>query len=207
MIQRGDRMLIGKDIVRRAAAVAMMLCCIAAARGERGTQLNSDSRHVFNVRDFAAKGDGETLDTAAVQAAVDECADASGGIVYVPAGRYLCGTVFLKSNVTLQLAPQAVLLGSGRLADYSDKTKGPEYYPFFNKCLLYGEKASKICLRGTGTINGQGHLYPPGDTTHRPCSCGSSTVRTSPLTACASKPRARGARSTSTVRTSASPGL
>lgn len=160
--------LLGSDIVGRAAAVAMMLCCIAAAGGERGTQVSGYSRHVFDVRDFGAKGDGQTLDTAAVQAAVDACADASGGIVYVPAGRYLCGTVFLKSNVTLELAPQAVLLGSGRLADYSDKTKGPEYYPFFNKCLLYAEKASKICLRGIGTINGQGHLYPPGDTTHRP---------------------------------------
>src|ERR1051325_6251575 len=56
---------------------------------------------VYNVRDFGAQGDGSHLDTAAVQAAVDACAAASGGTVLVPAGIFVIGTVELKSHVTL----------------------------------------------------------------------------------------------------------
>ena len=61
---------------------------------------------VYNVRDFGAKGDGATLDTAAVQAAVDACARDQGGTVLVPAGVFVIGMIELKSNVTLRIAAQ-----------------------------------------------------------------------------------------------------
>lgn len=61
---------------------------------------------IFDVRDFGAKGDGVSLDTAPVQAAVDAAA-AAGGRVLVPSGVYLCGTIVLKSRVTLELLPGA----------------------------------------------------------------------------------------------------
>src|SRR5579884_2625257 len=73
---------------------------------------------VYNVRDFGAKGDGSTLDTAAVQAAIDACNKDKGGIVLVPAGDFLVGTIELKSNVTLHLAAKGRLLGSGKGEDY-----------------------------------------------------------------------------------------
>src|SRR5438552_2970622 len=56
---------------------------------------------IYNVRDFGAKGDGKTLDTAAVQAAIDACNKDRGGIVLVPAGDFVIGSTELKSNVTL----------------------------------------------------------------------------------------------------------
>ena len=60
-----------------------------------------------NVRDFGAVGDGKTLDTAAIQKALD-----AGGIVHFPAGTYLTGTIYLRSNGGLDLAPGATILGS-----------------------------------------------------------------------------------------------
>jgi polygalacturonase len=61
---------------------------------------------IYNIRDFGAKGDGKTLDTVAVQSAIDTCNKEQGGTVLVPAGVFVIGTVELKSNVTLHIATQ-----------------------------------------------------------------------------------------------------
>ena len=65
---------------------------------------------VYNIRDFGAKGDGITLDTAAVQAAIDTCNRDQGGTVLVPACVFVIGTVEMKSNITLHIAAQGQLL-------------------------------------------------------------------------------------------------
>src|SRR5690349_4368178 len=65
----------------------------------------------YNVRDFGAKGDGQTLDSAAVQATIDACNRDRGGTVLIPAGDFVVGTIELKSNVTLHLAAAGRLLG------------------------------------------------------------------------------------------------
>ena len=57
---------------------------------------------VYSVRNYGARGDGSTLDTRALNNAIDACSSAGGGQVLVPAGKYLTGTVHLKSNVTFQ---------------------------------------------------------------------------------------------------------
>src|SRR4030042_6133962 len=67
---------------------------------------------VFDVRDYGAAGDGETLDTPAIQKAIDACATAGGGQVLLPPGKYLSGTVHLKSNVTLLLEAGARVMGN-----------------------------------------------------------------------------------------------
>src|SRR5471032_1480330 len=75
----------------------------------------------FDVKSFGATGDGHALDTVAIQKTIDACAAASGGVVYFPTGRFLSGTLTLKSGVTLRLSPAAVLLGSTNIADYPMK--------------------------------------------------------------------------------------
>ena len=57
---------------------------------------------IFNVLDFGAKADGITIDSAAVQAAVDECAVSGGGVVWFPKAIYVLATVFLKENVHIK---------------------------------------------------------------------------------------------------------
>jgi polygalacturonase len=85
----------------------------------------SGAHGIFNVRDYGAKGDGTTKDTKALQAAIDACALAGGGVVFLPAGRFLSGTLILKSNLTLHLGPGAVLLGSPEPGDYQAKPFPP----------------------------------------------------------------------------------
>jgi len=101
---------------------------------------------VFDVKDFGAKGDHATLDTAAIQAAVDACIRSGGGTVRVPKGDYLCGTVRVGSNIRLELAEGATLWGSRRAEDY---LRG-------NASLLVAEKAQAIELVGPGTLRGIG---------------------------------------------------
>lgn len=118
---------------------------------------------VYSIRSFGAVGDGTTLDTAAIQAAIDACAASSGGTVVVPAGTFLTGTLRLKSNVTLHLEPRAVLLGSTNLADYASDIApcGFVSEACIDKCLIYAENAENIAITGRGTIDGQGAAFPP----------------------------------------------
>lgn len=101
----------------------------------------------YDVTAQGAKGDGNTLDTAAIQKAIDSCYKAGGGIVYFPNGNFLSGTVELKSNVTLRLSPGATLFGSRRMEDYD------------RPHLIYARGAENIAIDGGGAINGNGDAF------------------------------------------------
>ena len=102
--------------------------------------------------------DGKTLNTMAIQCAIDGLSSAGGGTLVFPAGTYLTGTVWLKDNVTLQLDAGAVLLGSPDLKDYPETTVPfPTMNdPFYRRNLLYAEGAHNIAIVGQGRIDGQG---------------------------------------------------
>ena len=86
--------------------LALLGCLSATFAAERET---------LNVRDFGAKGDGQTKDTAAIQKALDACAANGGGTVFVPEGSYqgvyLTGSLMLHANTTLQLSAPGQLDG------------------------------------------------------------------------------------------------
>lgn len=126
----------------------------------------------WNVYSFGAKGDGKTLDTKAIQSAIDECHLKGGGKVLLANGQFLSGTIFLKSNVKLYLESGATLLGSSSYSDYPVK---PSAFPSVtgeyqtDKALIYAEGAENIAIMGDGIINGQGeNLYKPGYKGERP---------------------------------------
>jgi len=124
---------------------------------------------IFNVRDFGAKGDGTTLDTVAVQATIDACASNHGGVVLIPPGVFVIGSTELKSNVTLHLAAQGTLLGSGNGNHYRAAEgiplEGDTTLDDGNVGLLYAVHAENITIEGMGTIDGQGGQFqsPAGD--------------------------------------------
>src|ERR1700730_5573902 len=80
-------------------------------------QIEAKTTGAFDVRAFGAKGDGKTLDTPAVNKAVDAAASAGGGTVHFSAGTYRCFSIHLKSNVALYLDQGATILA----ADPADK--------------------------------------------------------------------------------------
>ncbi|AWI10234.1 glycoside hydrolase family 28 protein [Ereboglobus luteus] len=133
------------------------------------TALNAaDIRSLYDVRDHGAKGDGATLDTAAIQKTIDTCTAEGGGTVWFPAGTYLVGTVHIKDNVTLHLTAGATILGSPNVEDYTEVeklyrqglisgTKGKATYP--QRHLIYARDAKNVAIEGAGAIDGNGDSY------------------------------------------------
>lgn len=146
------------------ASIGLGLSGPAVAHGDVATAgplpPTAGGEPVFNIRDHGAKGDGTTPDTAAVQAAIDACTQAGGGIVLVPAGTFVIGTVELKNNVTLHLAPQGRLLGSPDIAHYGAGRGIPPGNG--NIVLLSAAEAENIAITGTGTIDGNGKTFFTG---------------------------------------------
>ncbi|HEY3762382.1 MAG TPA: glycoside hydrolase family 28 protein [Verrucomicrobiae bacterium] len=161
------------SINRRKMLVTMGL--MAAASPLLGAP-TSDSKimktgwRIFDVREFGATGDGKSLDTASINRAIDACNAANGGMVYLPPGTYLSGTVFLKSNVTLYLEAGATLLGSKNIADYASQAGPPQNGDAGPKHLIFARDAENVGLAGPGCIDGQGSAFwiPSGRVAPKP---------------------------------------
>jgi polygalacturonase len=106
-----------------------------------------------SVTEFGAIGDGKTLNTEALQKAVDAVFEAGGGTLLVPAGVYVTGTVELKSNVNLHLDNGAVLLGSANLDHYRRYSNGTQLG------ILFAQNAENVSITGFGTVDGNGRAY------------------------------------------------
>ena len=85
-------------------------------------ETNSVRKTIFDIRDFGAAGDATTMNTAAIQKAIDACTANGGGQVLVAGGRFVTGTLYLKDHVTLHIASGSALLGSTNIADYTIDT-------------------------------------------------------------------------------------
>jgi hypothetical protein len=120
----------------------------------------SGSRGLFDVHDFGAVGDGVTLDTKAIQSAVDKCG-AAGGVVLFSPGIYLTGSIEFKSNIELQVQKGATILGSSNIVDYFERVPRLKSYNngFIKHSLFYAEGQSNISITGGGTIDGQGAQF------------------------------------------------
>ena len=106
-----------------------------------------------SITEFGAVGDGITLNTDAIQRAIDAVYAAGGGKVTVPPGEFLTGTVVLKSNMHLYLETGAVLRGSPNLADYMRYENGTQLG------MIFALDAENIAISGFGTIDGNGRAY------------------------------------------------
>ena len=96
-----------------------LLCCGAVS-----------ATGVYKVRDFGAKGDGQTLDSPAINAAIEAAVRDGGGQVLLPAGTYLCGSIHLKSNIDLHLSAGCTILAAPakmNAYDASEPFDFPEY--------------------------------------------------------------------------------
>lgn len=111
----------------------------------------------FNILKYGAVGNGTTLNTTAIQKAIDACNQAGGGKVIFPEGRFLSGTIVMKDNVTIHFEKNSVLLGSTDLKDYRNLDPFTEGLGIdVGWALLVAVDAKNIRLEGEGTIDGQG---------------------------------------------------
>ncbi len=149
------------------APLTLMAAGLISEEARAAKTSNEDATNlgarVYNIRNYGAKGDGVTLDTAALQSAIDACHRDGGGTVLVPAGTFPIGTVELKSNVTLHLAAAGKLLGSADGKQYhavdAIPLHGDTTLEDGNWALLFAVNAEKVTIEGPGTIDGQGAQF------------------------------------------------
>lgn len=145
-----------------ASAASLATGAAAAQPPSTGGSATLGAR-VYNIVDFGAKGDGSTLATQAVQAAIDACTRDQGGTVLVPAGVFVIGTIEMKSNVTLHIAAGGKLLGSADGKQYhaadAIPLRGDSTLGDGNVGLIFGVNADNVTIEGPGTIDGQGKQF------------------------------------------------
>jgi len=174
---------------RRVAIQLAKLAGVATAASvwnvTTGSAFAQETARVFDVKAFGAKGDGKSLDTSAINKAIDAAASAGGGRVVLPAGSYLCHSIHLRSNVTLYLGDGATLVaadpvpqgassnGSGGY-DLAEPNQWNQYQDFghshWRNSLIWGEDLHDIAILGPGLIWGKGLSkgYGPGPVAEQP---------------------------------------
>ncbi|ACT60435.1 rhamnogalacturonidase [Hirschia baltica] len=122
---------------------------------------------IVNIRDFGTKGDGSTIDSHAINRAIDHAASMGGGMVFFPAGTYSCFTIRLKSNITLYLDNGAIIKAAPNPEEGSPGYDLPEpidpaikdYQDFghshFQNSLIWGENLENVSIIGDGLIWGK----------------------------------------------------
>jgi polygalacturonase len=133
----------------RSLVAAIAFVCFSSCGGD--ALADAVQGHVFNVRDHGAQGDGKTIDTAAIQKALDACGDPGGGTVLLPAGTYLSQPLVLRTKTTLQLESGATLRATDDPADYKRTDKPNAFTPFIS-----GEDLEDVTIAGRGVIDGAG---------------------------------------------------
>lgn len=117
-------------------------------------------KDTFNILKFGAKADGVTLNTNAINQAIDACNKKGGGVVVVPAGMWLTGPVVLKSNVNLHLQRSAVLQFTEDFTQYPLVAGNWEGLPQMrNQSPISATKATNIAITGHGIIDGAGDAW------------------------------------------------
>jgi polygalacturonase len=131
------------------------------------SKIESAAHGTLDVRAFGATGDGKTLDTPAINKAIDAAAAAGGGVVRFPAGNYLCYSIHLKSHITLLLDAGATIVAADAPAagtsggyDPPEPNAWDKFQDFghshWHNSLIWGEDLQNISIEGQGLIWGKG---------------------------------------------------
>jgi len=114
----------------------------------------------YPITDFGAVAGGETLNTAAIQTAIDAAAAQGGGTVVIPAGVFRSGSIFLKQGVALHLAEGAVLKGSENIADYPKlMTRIEGHFEPWRMALVNASGLTGLRISGPGKLDGSGPVF------------------------------------------------
>jgi polygalacturonase len=178
---RRDVLKLSGSYLAAAAATSSSAFASSPARARQAVQ------RIFDIRTFGATGDGKTIDTPAINRAIEAAAAVGGGTVLVPAGTYLCFSIHLKSHVDLYLAQGSTILAAdgpvnpgettgyngGKYDSPEPKTAWDAYQDFghnhWHNSLMWGEDLHDLSISGPGLIWGRGlnpghgnHVLPDG---------------------------------------------
>jgi len=168
----------------------LLICLLLSLFAFEKPQAQRASPALYDVRAFGAKGDGQTLDTAAINKAIDAAAAAGGGTINFSAGTYLSVSIHLKSNITLHLNQGATILAADTIPgkvtyDLPEPNQWDMYQDFghshWQNSLIWGVGLENVSIVGPGLIDGKGltrrsprprRVSQPGD---RPVTLGGQT--------------------------------
>nr|MDO8116075.1 glycosyl hydrolase family 28-related protein [Candidatus Sigynarchaeota archaeon] len=120
-------------------------------------------KNEHDVKDFGAVGDGNTLDTSAIQAAIRECEKNGGGIVVLPPGNYLSGTIYLCDDLEFRILPGATLISTPDDSKFEPRENHEQMVASGDNCailnhgLLVGKEIDNVCITGGGRLDDQRH--------------------------------------------------
>ena len=143
--------------MRRDPVLIFALALAVSAIAQRG----SEAPKRFVISDFGAVADGKTVNTKAIQAAIDRCAAAGGGVVVVPKGTFVSGAIFLKQGANLYVEKDGVLKGTTNIDDYpmiDTRWEGTEEK--WTSAFVNAEGLTNLDISGEGTIDGSGEEWP-----------------------------------------------
>jgi polygalacturonase len=164
----------------RAGSLGMAAAAIPAVSfAAQKPKSSNSSPGMFDVRTYGATGDGKTLDTGAVNRAIEAAAAAGGGLVLFTPGTYLCFSIHLRSNVHLHIEQGATILAAespkpGETTGYNGgvydaaepKTEWDAYQDYghnhWHNSLIWGEDIHDFSITGTGLIYGKGLSFGAG---------------------------------------------
>lgn len=127
---------------------------------EVGARTSPNKTQSYNVSDYGGIADGVTLNTEAIQKAIDDCASKGGGIVTFSQGRYLTGSIFLKEGVHFIVPKGVMLLGSTELKDYPDMyTRVAGIEMVWPSALVNVLNQKNVMISGEGIVHGQGKVF------------------------------------------------
>ena len=125
-----------------------------------GAKTMPEKTEVYNVADYGAVGDGKTLDTKAIQAAIDACASKGGGIVTFGPGDYPTGSIFIKEGVNLRIDKGVTILGSQDIADYPEiDTRAAGIELKWPAALINVIDQNNVAITGDGIVNARGKPF------------------------------------------------
>ena len=154
-----------RDFLRLSGAgLAGAALPLRAAQAQTSSQIATSG--IYDAKAFGATGDGRTIDTPAINRAIEAAANGGGGTVHFPAGNYLCYSIHLRSNVALYVDQGATIIAadpasSGSSYDLAeDKTAWDAYQDFghnhWHNSLIWGEGLENVSILGPGLIWGRG---------------------------------------------------
>ena len=147
------------------AVLTFILLPVVKSQRTRESRNASKPTTVYDVRAFGARGDGKSVDTRAINSAIDAASVAGGGTVHFPAGTYLSFSIHLRSNITLYLDQGATILAADPKEakgsyDLPEPNQWDMYQDFghshWHNSLIWGENIENVSILGPGLIDGKG---------------------------------------------------